>query len=184
MLLVLWDVDGTLVRTAGHGRFAFEDAFRAVVGRDPEPVHFAGRTDRQIVQTMLGGRPGDAPRILEELAAALDLDGSFDLGNWSEDLDMHDVVLAFGNDVYDSGEQWVIRMADHDEAPGKDVIGPSGIRQERPGQPRLIDPLRVDGQRRCGSFTHYLVQFGFGLIRSDNSCATPRKARSVSTCTV
>ena len=72
MLLVLWDVDGTLVRTAGHGRFAFEDAFRAVVGRDPEPVHFAGRTDRQIVQTMLGGRPGDAPRILEELAAALE----------------------------------------------------------------------------------------------------------------
>jgi phosphoglycolate phosphatase len=72
MLLVLWDVDGTLVRTAGHGRFAFEDAFRAVVGRDPEPVDFAGRTDRQIVQTMLGGRPGDAPQILEELAAALE----------------------------------------------------------------------------------------------------------------
>jgi phosphoglycolate phosphatase-like HAD superfamily hydrolase len=73
MLLVLWDVDGTLVRTAGHGRFAFEDAFRAVVGRDPEPVDYAGRTDRQIVQTMLGGRPGDMPRILEELAGALEL---------------------------------------------------------------------------------------------------------------
>ena len=73
MLLVLWDVDGTLVRTAGHGRFAFEDAFRAVVGRDPEPVDYAGRTDRQIVQTMLGGRSGDTPRILEELAVALEL---------------------------------------------------------------------------------------------------------------
>ena len=73
MLLVLWDVDGTLVRTAGHGRFAFEDAFRAVVGRKPEPVDYAGRTDRQIVQTMLGGRPGDMPSILEELAAALEL---------------------------------------------------------------------------------------------------------------
>ncbi|HEV2875070.1 MAG TPA: HAD family hydrolase [Thermoleophilaceae bacterium] len=73
MLLVLWDVDGTLVRTAGHGRFAFEEAFRAVVGREPEPVDYAGRTDRQIVQTMLGGRPGDMPRVLEELAAALEL---------------------------------------------------------------------------------------------------------------
>jgi phosphoglycolate phosphatase len=73
MLLVLWDVDGTLVRTAGHGRYAFEEAFRAVVGRDPDPVDYAGRTDRQIVQAMLGGRPGDMPRILEELAAALDL---------------------------------------------------------------------------------------------------------------
>jgi phosphoglycolate phosphatase len=73
MLLVLWDVDGTLVRTAGHGRFAFEEAFRAVVGREPQPVEYAGRTDRQIVQAMLGGGPGDTPRILEELAAALEL---------------------------------------------------------------------------------------------------------------
>ena len=73
MLLVLWDVDGTLVRTAGHGGLAFEEAFRAVVGRDPEPVEYAGRTDRQIAQAMLGGGPGDTPRILEELAAALEL---------------------------------------------------------------------------------------------------------------
>jgi phosphoglycolate phosphatase len=73
MLLVLWDVDGTLVRTAGNGRFAFEEAFRAVVGREPDPVDYAGRTDRQIVDIMLGGRPGDAPRILEELAGALAL---------------------------------------------------------------------------------------------------------------
>jgi phosphoglycolate phosphatase-like HAD superfamily hydrolase len=73
MLLVLWDVDGTLVRTAGHGRFAFEEAFRTVVGREPEPVDYAGRTDRQIVEIMLGGGPGDTPRILDELAAALEL---------------------------------------------------------------------------------------------------------------
>jgi phosphoglycolate phosphatase-like HAD superfamily hydrolase len=73
MLLVLWDVDGTLVRTAGHGRFAFEEAFRAVVGREPDPVDYAGRTDRQIVEIMLGDRPGDAPRILEALAGALAL---------------------------------------------------------------------------------------------------------------
>jgi phosphoglycolate phosphatase len=73
MLLVLWDIDGTLVRTAGHGRVAFEEAFRAVVGREPEPVDYAGRTDRQIVEIMLGGRAGDAPRILEELAGALEL---------------------------------------------------------------------------------------------------------------
>ena len=28
VLLVLWDIDGTLVHTAGHGRYAFEEAFR------------------------------------------------------------------------------------------------------------------------------------------------------------
>jgi phosphoglycolate phosphatase len=73
MLLVLWDVDGTLVRTAGHGRWAFEDAFRAVVGREPEPVDFAGRTDRQIALTMLAGERDHLPRVLEELAGALEL---------------------------------------------------------------------------------------------------------------
>jgi phosphoglycolate phosphatase len=73
MLLVLWDVDGTLVRTAGHGRWAFEEAFRAVIGRDPGPVEFAGRTDRQIALTMLAGEHDHLPRVLEELAGALEL---------------------------------------------------------------------------------------------------------------
>ena len=73
MLLVLWDVDGTLVRTAGHGRYAFEDAFKAVVGRDPEPVDYAGRTDKQIALMMLAGEAEHLPRVLEELEGALEL---------------------------------------------------------------------------------------------------------------
>jgi phosphoglycolate phosphatase len=73
VLLVLWDIDGTLVRTAGHGRYAFEEAFRAVVGREPEPVDYAGRTDRQIALTMLAGEHDQLPRVLEELAGALEL---------------------------------------------------------------------------------------------------------------
>ena len=63
MLLVLWDVDGTLVRTAGHGRYAFEEAFEAVVGRVAEPVDYAGRA----------GEHEHLPRVLEELAGALEL---------------------------------------------------------------------------------------------------------------
>lgn len=73
MLLVLWDVDGTLVRSAGHGRWAFEEAFRTVVGREPEAVDYAGRTDRQIALTMLAGEHDHLPRVLEELAGALEL---------------------------------------------------------------------------------------------------------------
>jgi phosphoglycolate phosphatase len=74
MLLVLWDVDGTLVRTAGHGRYAFEEAFQTVVGRTPEPVDYAGRTDRQIALTMLAGDdPQHLQRVLDELATALEL---------------------------------------------------------------------------------------------------------------
>ncbi len=72
MLLVLWDIDGTLADTAGHGRFAFEEAFEAVVGRTPDPVEYAGRTDHQIALTMLGGERDDLPRVLAELADALE----------------------------------------------------------------------------------------------------------------
>jgi phosphoglycolate phosphatase-like HAD superfamily hydrolase len=74
--LVLWDIDGTLVDSAGHGRHAFDDAYEAVVGRPLEGEYeFAGRTDHQIARTMLegvAGADGHLPRILEELATALE----------------------------------------------------------------------------------------------------------------
>jgi phosphoglycolate phosphatase len=72
MLLVLWDVDGTLVYTAGHGRYAFEDAFTAVTGRSAERVSYAGRTDHQIALALLEGEREHLPRVLAELEAALD----------------------------------------------------------------------------------------------------------------
>jgi len=73
VLLVLWDVDGTLVRTAGHGSYAFEDAFRTVVGGEPEPVDYGGRTDKQIALMMSAGDDRHIARILEELEGALEL---------------------------------------------------------------------------------------------------------------
>ena len=71
VLLVLWDIDGTLVDSAGHGRYAFEDAFRAVAGRDPEWVDYAGRTDLQIALSMLDGSSEHLPAVLEGLAENL-----------------------------------------------------------------------------------------------------------------
>jgi phosphoglycolate phosphatase len=76
MLLVLWDVDFTLVDTTGQGRQAFEDAFEAVVGHPPDGmVPFAGFTDHQIAVAMLekAGHSGHdhVPGMLEELATAL-----------------------------------------------------------------------------------------------------------------
>ncbi|HEV3377397.1 MAG TPA: HAD family hydrolase [Thermoleophilaceae bacterium] len=73
MLLVLWDIDGTLVDTAGHGRHAFEEAFETVLGRSPEPVEYAGRTDHQIALAMLAGERDRLPHVLDELAGALEL---------------------------------------------------------------------------------------------------------------
>jgi phosphoglycolate phosphatase len=72
VLLVLWDIDGTLVDTARQGLHAFEDAFEAVVGRPPKRVEFAGRTDHQIALAMLDGERERLPRLLDELAAALE----------------------------------------------------------------------------------------------------------------
>jgi phosphoglycolate phosphatase len=71
MLLVLWDIDGTLVNSAGHGRHAFEDAFRVVVGREPEWVDYAGRTDHQIAMSMLNGSSDQLPALLDLLAVKL-----------------------------------------------------------------------------------------------------------------
>jgi phosphoglycolate phosphatase-like HAD superfamily hydrolase len=61
VLLVLWDVDGTLVASGGHGRFAFEEAFQEVLGRVPEHVDYAGRTDHQIALEMLRRLRGSDP---------------------------------------------------------------------------------------------------------------------------
>jgi phosphoglycolate phosphatase-like HAD superfamily hydrolase len=52
--LVLWDIDGTLVDSAGLGRDAFVDAFEQVTGRPVEQfVPFAGRTDLEIALDLL-----------------------------------------------------------------------------------------------------------------------------------
>jgi len=71
VLLVLWDIDGTLVDSAGHGRFAFEEAFQEVVGRVPEWVEYAGRTDHQIALSMLNGSARQLPAVLNQLEARL-----------------------------------------------------------------------------------------------------------------
>ena len=78
MLLVLWDIDGTLVDTAGLGRDAFSEAFEKVVGRLPgDPVEMAGHTDHQIAMAMLEkagveGVDTHLPRMLDGVAAALE----------------------------------------------------------------------------------------------------------------
>jgi phosphoglycolate phosphatase-like HAD superfamily hydrolase len=73
--LVLWDVDGTLIRSGGLGRDAFVVALRDVLGR---PVHvddvqLAGKTDPQIARELLvaaGVRTADVDRLLPRLLAA------------------------------------------------------------------------------------------------------------------
>lgn len=71
VLLVLWDIDGTLVDSAGHGRYAFEEAFEEVVGGVPDWVEYAGRTDHQIALSMLNDSGEHLPAVLQQLVEKL-----------------------------------------------------------------------------------------------------------------
>ncbi len=75
MQLILWDIDGTLVSTAGHGRHAFFDAFERVFGRpleDDPPVAMGGRTDHSIALEILElGGVDDAETHLPAMYDAL-----------------------------------------------------------------------------------------------------------------
>ncbi len=77
--LVLWDIDGTLVHTAGFGRDAFGDAFAAVFGRQVEAfdLPMAGRTDHAITVALLEAEgetdgEGHVQRVLDALGPALE----------------------------------------------------------------------------------------------------------------
>ena len=55
MRLILWDIDGTLIRAGGVTLALFNRAVERVVGRDPgeHGVAFSGGTDQQIAQSIL-----------------------------------------------------------------------------------------------------------------------------------
>lgn len=73
-LLVLWDIDQTLIEGGGVSRTAYAAAFTRVIGHEPRAVAgMAGRTERAIAtETLLmNGMPAD-PDTIERLNAALD----------------------------------------------------------------------------------------------------------------
>jgi len=53
--LILFDIDGTLIRTGGAGVKAFGSVFEEVFGHKTgtEKIRFAGRTDTSLVREML-----------------------------------------------------------------------------------------------------------------------------------
>jgi phosphoglycolate phosphatase len=79
--LVLWDIDGTLLRGGGVGRDVFDEAVTAVLGRHPgdHRVRMGGKTDPQIALEILAFaalEDADAeahlPAVLEALERALE----------------------------------------------------------------------------------------------------------------
>jgi phosphoglycolate phosphatase-like HAD superfamily hydrolase len=82
-LVVLWDIDGTLMRSSGVGVRAFVTAIEEVTGKrwTPERLDFGGRTDPDIAALLLTAvgveDPALVPPVLDALVrgyAALDAD--------------------------------------------------------------------------------------------------------------
>ncbi len=75
--LVLWDIDGTLVRAGEIGAAIFDRAIEKMLGRRPtKRVLMSGKTDPQIVleyltEFGLPDAPAHVPALLEQLAAEL-----------------------------------------------------------------------------------------------------------------
>lgn len=72
-LLVLWDVDYTLVDSGGVGRELYQTAFREMFGRPmPQPASMAGRTDRAIMKEVLAlAGEADPGRLIGEFHAVI-----------------------------------------------------------------------------------------------------------------
>lgn len=70
--LILWDIDGTILRTNRAGMVALVRAFAQVHGREPDmsKVEVAGRTDRWIASRML--ESNNLPATAEQIHHLLD----------------------------------------------------------------------------------------------------------------
>src|SRR5438105_1066684 len=72
-VLVLWDIDYTLIATGAGSRAAFDAAVESVVGRHPgtHDVHFFGKTDPEIALEILGAMAIIGPEAAEHLPRIL-----------------------------------------------------------------------------------------------------------------
>ena len=75
--LILWDIDGTLVRWGPVGRLVFDRAIRDVVGADPDGhgVSMGGKTDPQIaleIMRTMDVPDDEAERVLPSVLSALE----------------------------------------------------------------------------------------------------------------
>ena len=72
-VVVLWDIDGTLMRTPGVGVRAFVAAIEEVTGRtwEPQRLDFGGRTDPDIAALLLASVGIDDTALVPAVLAAL-----------------------------------------------------------------------------------------------------------------
>ncbi|HXC25430.1 MAG TPA: HAD hydrolase-like protein [Gemmatimonadaceae bacterium] len=70
--LVLFDIDGTILKSGGAGRLAMEQALLETFGMSGDPsYHYDGKTDRQIVRELLQGAGYDDAEIDAKMPVVL-----------------------------------------------------------------------------------------------------------------
>jgi phosphoglycolate phosphatase len=142
--LVLWDIDGTLLRGGGVARDVFDEAVTAVLGRHPgdHRIHMGGKTDPQIALEILAfaaledaEAAASLPAVLEALerglAAATDelRQGGYVLPGVPEVLQALDADPAVRSTVLTGNTQAnaVVKLAAFELTPWVDVeIGAFG----------------------------------------------------------
>ena len=113
--LVLWDIDGTLLRGGGVGRDVFDQAVTAVLGHHPgdHQIRMGGKTDPQIALEILAFAALEEAEAAEHLPAVL---GALERGlaAAAEDMRRHGMVLP--------GVPEVLRALDADQAVRSSVL--------------------------------------------------------------
>lgn len=95
MRLVLFDIDGTLLRSGGAGRRSMERALTGIFGTSGDSeYHYDGKTDKQIVRELMQ-RAGQDPEHVEEKMQDL-LDAYLGGLNDALKLEQHRVMLYPG----------------------------------------------------------------------------------------
>jgi phosphoglycolate phosphatase len=156
-VLVVWDVDGTLLDAKGAGHRALTRAVRAVTGHDVglHGLDLAGQTDRQLMEQALrlAGAPArlwvEASRLYPDLLGEeLQRGDATALPGVSEVLDL---LVSFGAaSVLGTGniEQGAYRKLEHVGLGGRFATGGFGDRH-RTRPPVIRDAIRA-GHRQYG----------------------------------
>jgi phosphoglycolate phosphatase-like HAD superfamily hydrolase len=196
--LVLFDIDGTLLLTAGAGRRAITRALGEQLGAEPDfnLVHFDGKTDPQIiVELLVAAGSSTAPaqdridvlcaRYLElleiELAATRGqtrlMPGVLEL---LERLDAEDgVVLGLLTGNLAVGAELKLRSADLD--PGRFVVGAFG--SDSPHRPDLPEIAVRRAERLFETRPHGETVVIIGDTPADVECGARINARAIAVAT-
>jgi phosphoglycolate phosphatase-like HAD superfamily hydrolase len=148
-VLVLWDIDGTLLNAAGYGWHLITAAFTQLHGDDPGPrVSLAGRTDRAIVTDVLAQHDLRGDHLVDALIDAI--------GALADPSTVEAEIAARGGHVLPGAGEAITALAHHDGVVQSVLSGNlARLGAAKLGPYRQFDPLDLT----LGAFgDHHVVR--------------------------